>query len=365
MKKFTLLFFSIAFALNSFSQPISQLPHVTNITKDDFFVLVQNGVTKNATGQQILDFAASNFESAYLSDDLDSIYVKYKDEAWKGAPLGGTSGDSYWSFSGSVLTNLSADSVNIESVLNMKEKVFLNSDTLKHFKTTDPTPTVLTTLGVSGGMSELGYLTLPDLYNKMLDTVMAVPTSYTTLVRDSTKGVLYTATQSDWLGIGTNSPTEALEVNGNVKADTAKFTTYLNLPETSLTTGDFTSSATGISLSTTRQVIGGALSLSMTTGYSIPTTASQTNWTSAYNDKINSMAVTGTTTKTITLTQQDGGTVTANFTDISGTGGIVWSSVPATKTSTGTAGDIAYDANYLYICTATNTWKRTLLSTNW
>lgn len=39
------------------------------------------------------------------------------------------------------------------------------------------------------------------------------------------------------------------------------------------------------------------------------------NWTAAYNDKINSAAFSGTTTKTLTLTQQDGGTVTASFTD--------------------------------------------------
>lgn len=39
------------------------------------------------------------------------------------------------------------------------------------------------------------------------------------------------------------------------------------------------------------------------------------NWTAAYNDKINSAAVTGTTTKTLTLTQQDAGTVTASWTD--------------------------------------------------
>lgn len=41
-----------------------------------------------------------------------------------------------------------------------------------------------------------------------------------------------------------------------------------------------------------------------------------TNWNDAYNDKINSAAVTGTTTKTLTLTQQDGGTITASWTDI-------------------------------------------------
>jgi hypothetical protein len=56
--------------------------------------------------------------------------------------------------------------------------------------------------------------------------------------------------------------------------------------------------------------------LSTSLGYGIPTTASQTNWDAAYNDKINSAAVTGTTTKTLTLTQQDGGTITASWTDI-------------------------------------------------
>lgn len=39
------------------------------------------------------------------------------------------------------------------------------------------------------------------------------------------------------------------------------------------------------------------------------------NWNTAYNDKINSAAVTGTSTKTLTLTQQDAGTVVATWTD--------------------------------------------------
>lgn len=38
------------------------------------------------------------------------------------------------------------------------------------------------------------------------------------------------------------------------------------------------------------------------------------------------------------------------------------SSVPSTATSSGMAGDIKADSNYLYICTATNTWKRVALS---
>ena len=36
---------------------------------------------------------------------------------------------------------------------------------------------------------------------------------------------------------------------------------------------------------------------------------------------------------------------------------------PASATATGVAGDVRYDANYVYVCVATNTWKRTALST--
>lgn len=36
---------------------------------------------------------------------------------------------------------------------------------------------------------------------------------------------------------------------------------------------------------------------------------------------------------------------------------------PASATASGTAGEVAWDANYIYICTATNTWKRVAIST--
>lgn len=56
----------------------------------------------------------------------------------------------------------------------------------------------------------------------------------------------------------------------------------------------------------------------------------------------------------------------------SGTNGILfvraheedlWQAVPATATSAGRKGDNAFDANYFYVCVATNTWKRVALST--
>jgi hypothetical protein len=44
---------------------------------------------------------------------------------------------------------------------------------------------------------------------------------------------------------------------------------------------------------------------------------------------------------------------------------VLWVAAPATKTSTGTAGQIAKDDNWFYICTATNIWKRSPIATNW
>ena len=36
---------------------------------------------------------------------------------------------------------------------------------------------------------------------------------------------------------------------------------------------------------------------------------------------------------------------------------------PASASATGAAGEICWDASYIYVCTATNTWKRSALST--
>ena len=39
------------------------------------------------------------------------------------------------------------------------------------------------------------------------------------------------------------------------------------------------------------------------------------------------------------------------------------SNAPASASDTGKAGAIAYDADYVYVCVATDTWKRAALST--
>ncbi len=67
---------------------------------------------------------------------------------------------------------------------------------------------------------------------------------------------------------------------------------------------------TGISYNNTTGVF------SLTAGYVIPTTTDESNWNSAYNDTILSASVTGTSSKTITLTQRDGNTIQASWDDL-------------------------------------------------
>ena len=42
---------------------------------------------------------------------------------------------------------------------------------------------------------------------------------------------------------------------------------------------------------------------------------------------------------------------------------IATAKTPASASDTGTTGEICWDANYIYVCTATNTWKRSAIST--
>jgi hypothetical protein len=43
----------------------------------------------------------------------------------------------------------------------------------------------------------------------------------------------------------------------------------------------------------------------------------------------------------------------------------IWVAAPAHNTSSGVAGQIAYDGSYLYVCTATNNWARVAIGGTW
>lgn len=82
---------------------------------------------------------------------------------------------------------------------------------------------------------------------------------------------------------------------------------------------------------------------------------------SAANSYINANLLVGTTSNPSGYKVNVSGSV--NATNLLAAGvDVGWVSPPVSATSTGTAGQKAYDANYLYVCTATNTWRRTALS---
>jgi hypothetical protein len=64
-----------------------------------------------------------------------------------------------------------------------------------------------------------------------------------------------------------------------------------------------------------------------------------------------------------TINQNNWGTVLNTALDYLDTQVGPWVAVPATATSTGVAGQVAYASGFLYVCVATNTWRRTALST--
>jgi len=66
-----------------------------------------------------------------------------------------------------------------------------------------------------------------------------------------------------------------------------------------------------------------------------------------------------------TLGLTAGGVQGLRITEVSSTAtvGISQGAVPSTEGDTGTAGDIAWDSDYFYICVATDTWKRTAIAT--
>jgi outer membrane murein-binding lipoprotein Lpp len=80
------------------------------------------------------------------------------------------------------------------------------------------------------------------------------------------------------------------------------------------------------------------IALSTGSAWASSITNNSANWNIAYNDKINNAAFTGTNTKTLTLTQLDGGTLTPTFTDLQGVTGVTGGTglTGGTITTTGT-----------------------------
>ena len=151
---------------------------------------------------------------------------------------------------------------------------------------------------------------------------------------------------------GTVTSTGNLTLGGTLTLTSGQVTTALGFtpynatnPNGFITSTDISSTALGLTYTS------GSGVFSLTAGYSIPTTASQTNWDTAYNNRVTSVSVTpgtgisasvatGTTTPNITITNTapDQTVVLNNGTGISVTG--TYPNFTITNTSPSTGGTV-------------------------
>jgi hypothetical protein len=122
-----------------------------------------------------------------------------------------------------------------------------------------------------------------------------------------------------------------------------------------VTNGFYTSSS--FNLGTTSVAVNRASATQSLTGVNIDGSAGSVPASGITGTTLASGVTGSSLTSVGTLTSLS---VTNNISTVSG----MFSAPLATKTSTsaGTAGQVAWDANYIYICTATNTWKRVALT---
>lgn len=155
-----------------------------------------------------------------------------------------------------------------------------------------------------GALSSTDWTTFNSKQNALNGTGF-VKISGTTITYDNSTYYL-ASNPSSYITLTSLSAGAGISYNNTTGVITSTITQYTD----ALARLSISESVTGLDYNNTTGVF------SLTSGYVIPTTTSATNWDAAYNDKINSASVTGTTTKTLTLTQQDGGTITASWTDI-------------------------------------------------
>ena len=150
----------------------------------------------------------------------------------------------------------------------------------------------------------------------------------------------YTLTQLGDVTISNPLTGQALVYNG---------TAWVNNTETYVgtVTSVNMSVPTGLTISGNPITTAGTLALGLASGYSIPTTASQSTWDTAYSRSLTSASVTGTTTKTLTLNEQGGGTITATWSD--------YDTAPVTSVFGRTGAVVAQSGDYTTLLVPENT----------
>ena len=174
----------------------------------------------------------------------------------------------------------------------------------------------LTTTGSSGASTLVGATLNIPTYT--LSGLGGVPTSRTLTIN----GTTYDLSANRTWNVGTVTSVAALTIGTtgtNITSTVATGTTTpvitLNVPTASAANRGALSSTDWTTFNNKQAALSGTGIVKSTAGTISYLTDNSTNWNTAYDNMIVSAAVTGTTTKTLTLTQQDAGTITASWTD--------------------------------------------------
>ncbi len=125
--------------------------------------------------------------------------------------------------------------------------------------------------------------------NELHDVSLPSYISNGVLYRDTITNLWKHATIGTLLGYNPVNPTRTLTING-VSYDLSADRTW----NVGTVTSVGVSVPTGLSVSNSPVTGSGTIAIAFSAGYSIPTTASQANWDTAYNNRITSLTTTGT-----------------------------------------------------------------------
>jgi hypothetical protein len=159
------------------------------------------------------------------------------------------------------------------------------------------------------------------------------------------------------VGIGTSSPAEKLHVNGNIALDTE----VLNTPKYIHFRANSTSAEYG-GIKWHNFQWNNTIRASITSGNDGAIFNGYLAFSTGINglDATEKMRIDGSGRLLVGTSSDSGGALLQVNGDRVR---IATAKTPASASDTGVAGEICWDASYIYVCTATNTWKRTAIST--
>jgi hypothetical protein len=185
-----------------------------------------------------------------------------------------------------------------------------------------------------------GYLANPRVRIEAQDQASNFNGGFFALSTANTSNTLTKALTIDnqqRVGIGTSSPAYPLDVNGSVRLTNSAFLNFNNSSGTAQTVlGLFSDNSTYLDAATGGNII-----------FRPNASAERARLTSDGKFLVGTSSDSGGA-----VFQVNGDRIRVGT-----------AKTPASASATGTAGEIAWDANYIYVCTATNTWKRSAIAT--